>query len=45
VSLEDPNELTDKDGRLWSGSILDTDMVQKTMPGNRVMSHRALGKS
>jgi small subunit ribosomal protein S5 len=42
VSLEDINELTDSDGRLWSGAILDTDQVQKTMPGNRMMSHRAL---
>jgi hypothetical protein len=42
VSLEDPSQLQDKDGRLWSGAILDTDTVQKTMPGNRVLSHRAL---
>ncbi|KAJ1430395.1 hypothetical protein B484DRAFT_297858, partial [Ochromonadaceae sp. CCMP2298] len=26
----------------WSACVLDTDMVQKTMPGNRVNSHRAL---
>jgi hypothetical protein len=42
VSLEDPSSLMDRDGRMWSGAILDTDMVQKTMPGNRVNSHRAL---
>ena len=42
VSLEDPTNLKDKDGRLWSGAILDTDMVQKTMPGGRVGTHRAL---
>ena len=42
VSLEDPGNLIDKDGRMWSGAILDTDMVQKTMPGNRVNSHRSL---
>ena len=42
VSLEKVSELTDKEGRVWSGAILDTDMVQKTMPGGRVMSHRAL---
>lgn len=42
VSLEDPSSLIDKDGRMWSGAILDTDMVQKTMPGNRVNTHRAL---
>ena len=42
VSLEDPTALIDKDGRMWSGAILDTDMVQKTMPGNRVNTHRAL---
>ena len=42
VSLEKISELTDKDGRVWSGAILDTDQVQKPMPGGRVMSHRAL---
>lgn len=42
VSLENVSELTDKEGRVWSGAILDTDMVQKPMPGGRVMSHRAL---
>jgi small subunit ribosomal protein S5 len=42
VNLEDINELKDRDGRLWSGAILDTDQVQKTMPGGRKMSHRAL---
>ena len=34
--------LRDKEGRLWSGVVLNTDMVQKTMPGNRVGTHRAL---
>jgi len=42
ISLEDPENLIDKDGNGWSGVILDTDMVQKTMPGNRVNTHRAL---
>ena len=42
ISLEDPTLLKDKDGNVWSGVILNTDMVQKTMPGNRVNSHRAL---
>jgi small subunit ribosomal protein S5 len=42
VSLEDPSQLTDRDGRVWSGCILNTDTVQKTMPGNRVLTHRAL---
>jgi small subunit ribosomal protein S5 len=37
-----PVNLTDSLGHVWSGTILDTDTVQKTMPGNRVMSHRAL---
>lgn len=40
--IDNPYDLTDKDGRVWSGVILDTDMVQKTMPGNRMSSHRAL---
>lgn len=42
ISLEDPLQLKDKEGRLWSGAILNTDTVQKPMPGNRVNSHRAL---
>ena len=42
VSLEDPSQLMDRDGRVWSGCILNTDTVQKTMPGNRVLTHRAL---
>ena len=42
VSLEDPSQLKDRDGRVWSGCILNTDTVQKTMPGNRVLTHRAL---
>jgi small subunit ribosomal protein S5 len=35
-------ELIDKEGRLWSGCIIDNDMVQHTLPGGRVASHRAL---
>lgn len=27
---------------VWSGAILDTDMVQNVMPGGRIMSHRCL---
>lgn len=42
VSLEDVSQLTDKNGRVWSGAILDSDQVQKPMPGGRVMSYRAL---
>ena len=42
VSLEDPSILKDREGRVWAGAILDTDTVQKPMPGNRVVSHRAL---
>lgn len=42
VKVDDPTMLKDKYGRLWAGAILNTDMVQKTMPGNRVNSHRAL---
>jgi len=42
LSLEDPSKRIDRDGHLWSGAILNTDMVQKTMPGNRVSTHRAL---
>lgn len=40
VSLENPDELVDREGRVWSGAILDTDTVQKVTPGNRVVSHR-----
>ena len=42
LSLEDPSQRIDRDGHMWSGAILNTDMVQKTMPGNRVSTHRAL---
>lgn len=42
IDLSNPDTLTDADGHVWSGVILDTDTVQKTMPGNRVMSFRAL---
>lgn len=42
TTLLNPSILRDADGRMWSGVILDTDMVQKTMPGNRVGTHRAL---
>ena len=42
LSQEDAPNLIDRDGHVWSGCILDTDMVQKTMPGNRVSTHRAL---
>jgi ribosomal protein S5 len=42
ASLESPTMLRDKEGRLWSGVVLDTDMVQKSMPGQRVGTHRAL---
>jgi ribosomal protein S5 len=37
-----PGEIRDAEGNLWSACVLDTDMVQKTMPGNRVNTHRAL---
>jgi len=42
ISLLDPDQLQDREGNVWSGVILHEDMVQKTMPGNRVLSHRAL---
>ena len=42
ISLEDPAILQDQDGFCWSGVILNTDMVQHTMAGGRVLSHRAL---
>lgn len=42
VSLLDPEVLRDREGNFWSGVVLDTDMTQKTMPGGRVMRHRAL---
>ena len=42
VSLENIDQLIDREGRMWSGVILDTDNVQKTMPGGRVMSFRTL---
>jgi hypothetical protein len=42
ISLLNPSLLMDEAGDIWSGVILDTDVTQKTMPGNRVLSHRAL---
>jgi ribosomal protein S5 len=42
VSLLNPSSLQDGSGQVWSGIIVDTDVTQKTMPGNRVLSHRAL---
>ena len=38
----DPVTRTDRDGRVWSTAILNTDVVQKTMPGGRVNTHRCL---
>lgn len=42
ISLEDPDQLRDKEGNTWSGIILNTDMVQKVTPGQRVLTHRCL---
>lgn len=35
-------QFIDPDGRVWSGIIVDQDTVQKTLPGQRVISYRAL---
>ena len=35
-------ELQDEDGHIWSACLLDTDVVQKVTPGQRVNSYRAL---
>lgn len=37
-----PTSLADGQGNLWSGVVIKTDVTSKTMPGNRVLSHRAL---
>ena len=42
INLENPDKMIDKDGHVWAGAILDADMVQKTMPGNRIATHRVL---
>eukprot|EP01041_Mallomonas_annulata_P002521 gene2521-4903_t len=45
VNLDSKDEiasLVDNSGRVWSGVILDSDITQKTMPGNRVSSKRVL---
>jgi len=42
IQLDDPSSLKDKEGRVWAGVILNTDIVQKTMPGNRMNTSRAL---
>lgn len=35
-------QVRDENGYVWHGTVMDSDMVQKTMPGKRVASHRAL---
>lgn len=35
-------EIRDEYGFVWQGTVLDTDSVQKTMPGKRIASSRAL---
>lgn len=35
-------EVRDEYGFVWHGTVLDTDSVQKTMPGKRIASNRAL---
>ena len=35
-------DFVDAKGHIWYPIILDNDTVQKTMPGNRMVSHRAL---
>eukprot|EP01039_Chlorochromonas_danica_P003349 gene3349-3672_t len=41
ISMDGP-ELIDDNGHAWSGVIIDTDMTQKTMPGQRIGTFRAL---
>lgn len=40
--MDDPNALKDKDGNFWSGCILNSDIVQRVAPGDRVNSQRVL---
>ncbi len=43
ISLKnDPSSISDADGFSWSGVVLDSDTVQKTMAGGRVISFRCL---
>ena len=42
IDLEDVDSLTDKDGHVWGGFVVDTDVVQKVTPGNRIMRYRTL---
>lgn len=42
VSQFSPIYVRGDDGQLWYATIMDTDMVQKTLPGKRIASHRAL---
>lgn len=41
ISLDGP-DLIDDNGQAWSGVIIDSDMTQKTMPGQRIGTYRAL---
>lgn len=42
IDLEDVDTLTDKDGHVWGGFVVETDVVQKVTPGNRIMRYRTL---
>ena len=42
LSLEDPLNFVDPDGRPWYGILVDTDSTQKPMALNRLMSDRCL---
>ncbi|MGB4191438.1 MAG: hypothetical protein WBJ81_02675, partial [Rickettsiales bacterium] len=35
-------DMVDTSGNIWSMLVINTDTTQKTMPGNRVLSHRTL---
>jgi len=42
IKVGEKSKYADPTGRAWSGLIIDTDTVQKTLPGMRVISYRAL---
>jgi hypothetical protein len=42
LTPEDLNEVTDRDGNVWSGLVINTDTVQHTLPAGRYLSHRCL---
>jgi hypothetical protein len=42
LTTNSDGDMVDTSGNIWSMLVINTDTTQKTMPGNRVLSHRTL---